>query len=331
MDKNIISFPGLGIDRIEISPIAFRIPLANGGSWPVAWYGIIITTGFILAFLYAYYRAKKERFNTDHLVDYLLYGMIFGVIGARCYYVLTKLDTFVVKGDIGKTLYNIVAVWGGGLAIYGGIIAGALTVFVLSRIKKQSFFQVADLVIPGVALAQSIGRWGNFINAEAHGGVTELPWRMGIKTPQMLEMLYVHPTFLYESLWNLSGFLILHFLVLPRRRYFGQVFLSYVAWYGFGRMLIEGLRTDSLYIPGTQIRISQLVALLSCLVAVCLLIYFFVRGRRSTELDTICAQAGQVIAHEEPNAVEQGTMITADGETTTPCHEDEQEDHHEDH
>lgn len=284
METNIISFPGLGIGEMKIDPVAFRIPLPNGESWPVAWYGIIITVGFLVAFAYAYYRAKKEKFSTEDLLDYLLFGMIFGVVGARLYYVLTKLDAFVVEGNIGKTLYQIVAVWGGGLAIYGGIIGGALTVLVISRIKKQSFLQVADLIAPGVAVAQAIGRWGNFVNAEAHGGVTSLPWRMGIPTPRMYEMVYVHPTFLYESLWNLAGFFFLHFFVTPKRKYYGTNLLCYIAWYGVGRMFIEGLRTDSLYIPGTEIRISQLLAFVSALVAGILLLYFAVSKKTSPGL-----------------------------------------------
>lgn len=326
MDQNVISFPGLGIEPFEVSPVAFRI-----FGWPVAWYGIIITCGFLVAFAYAYYRAKKESFHTDDLVDYLLYGMIFGVVGARLYYVLTKLDTFVVEGDILKTLKNIVAVWGGGLAIYGGIIGGALTVLIVARLKKQSVLQVLDLIIPGVALAQSIGRWGNFINAEAHGGVTDLPWRMGIRTPRMLEMIYVHPTFLYESLWNLIGFFLLHFFVVKKRKYYGTAFLCYVAWYGFGRMLIEGLRTDSLLIPGTEIRISQMLAFVSMLVALSLLIIFAVLGRTSKGLSPLPAE--DTPESDDP-LLDEDAAVTTDSLTDSDANksdETEMEEPHEHH
>ncbi len=303
MEKNIVSFPGLGIGEMELSPIALEL-----GPIKVAWYGIIITCGFLLAFLYAFRRAKKEHFSTDDLTDYLLYGMVFGVIGARMYYVLTKLDSFVVKGDLLGTLYKMVAVWEGGLAIYGGIIGGVLTVLVVSKLKRQSFLQVTDMVVPGVAVAQAIGRWGNFVNAEAYGGLCTMPWRMGILKKGMTDMVYVHPTFLYESLWNLAGFLILHFLVTPKRRYHGQTFLCYVAWYGLGRMFIEGMRTDSLYVPGTEIRISQLLAFLSCLFALSLLVYFGVTGRKSAALvgargtaSAIDVDGGNITAAEGAN------------------------------
>ncbi len=292
--KNIISFPGLGIGEMEIDPIALHL-----GPVRIAWYGIFITIGFVLAFLYAYRRAKKEHFSTDSLADYLLFGMIFGVVGARLFYVFAELDTFVVKGDLGKTLYNIVAVWNGGLAIYGGIIGGGLTVLVISKIRKQSFFQITDMVVPGVAIAQAIGRWGNFTNAEAHGGLCTLPWRMGIVNSYGLTE-YVHPTFLYESLWNLTGFLILHFFVTPRRRYYGQTFLCYVAWYGLGRMFIEGLRTDSLYLFGTEIRASQFIAFVSCLVAVSILIYF---GVKEKEDKTLTTPASPATPKPEPESI----------------------------
>ncbi len=319
MDKNYLSFPGLGIEEFAVSPVAFKI-----GDWPIAWYGIIITCGIVLAYLYAQHRAKREAFKTDDLIDYFLFGMIFGVLGARFYYVFTKLDTYVVEGDIGKTLYNMIAIWEGGLAIYGGIIAGAVTVFIVSRIKKQSFLQVVDIVIPGVQLAQAIGRWGNFVNAEAHGGVTDLPWRMGIRTSEMVTTVYVHPTFLYESIWNLCGFFFIHFFVTPRRKYFGQSFLCYLVWYGFGRMLIEGLRTDSLYVPGTEIRISQLVAVLCVVIGASLLLYFAVTGKSSKALRLM--RSGTIAESDRNTAENEETPSAAEnGEEAAAEHEDEKE------
>lgn len=252
MEKTtFISFPGLGIDEFRVDNVAFSVFGHN-----IMWYGIIITFGIILAYFYVCYRAKhNENVKTDDVLDYAIYLVIFGIIGARLYYVFTKFDTF--KGaDLGKTLYNIVAIWEGGLAIYGGIIAGGITLVIVSLLKKIKVGSALDMVAPSVMLGQLIGRWGNFFNAEAYGSVTELPWRMGLRDVTETAATYVHPTFLYESLWNLLGFITIN-LLYKRKKFNGQIFLMYISWYGFGRMLIEGLRTDSLYVG--DFRISQLV------------------------------------------------------------------------
>ncbi len=246
-----ISFPGLGIGEFRVDNVAFTVFGRN-----VMWYGIIITIGIIAAYLYVNYRAKhNERIKSDDVMDYAIYLVVFGIIGARLYYVFTKFDNF--KGDtFGDTLYNIIAVWEGGLAIYGGIIAGFLALVVVSLVKKIRLGKALDMVAPGVMLGQLIGRWGNFCNAEAFGGETTLPWRMGLRDVSEESAIYVHPTFLYESLWNLLGFILINILY-KRKKFDGQNFLLYISWYGFGRMFIEGLRTDSLYVG--DFRISQLV------------------------------------------------------------------------
>ena len=249
-----ISFPGLNIEEFPLNRVAFTLFGRD-----VMWYGVIITCGIILASLYAHYRGKKvEGIKTDDILDYAIYLVIFGVIGARLYYVFTKFENF--KADsFGKTLYNMIAVWEGGLAIYGGIIAGALALIVVSLIKKINVFRAFDMAAPAVMIGQILGRWGNFFNAEAYGGETTLPWRMGIRPEGSDTTIYEHPTFLYESLWNLIGFLIINALY-KRKKFNGQVFLMYISWYGFGRMFIEGLRTDSLYVG--DYRISQVVGFL---------------------------------------------------------------------
>ena len=251
---NFLSFPGLGIEEFRMDKVAFTIFGRD-----IMWYGIIITLGILCACAYVHYRAKKnEHIHTDHVLDYAIYVVIFGIIGARLYYVLMKFDTF--KADnIGDTLYNVVAIWEGGLAIYGGIIAGGITLAIVSLIKKIKVGKAFDMVAPAVMLGQLIGRWGNFCNAEAYGRETTLPWRMGIRALGSNETIFVHPTFLYESLWNLLGFILIN-LDYKRKKFDGQIFFMYITWYGFGRMLIEGLRTDSLYVG--DFRISQVIGFL---------------------------------------------------------------------
>ena len=179
------------------------------------------------------------------------------IIGARLYYVIFQW------GDYREHPIDALKIWEGGLAIYGGVIAGLLTGVVWCREKKIPFGVMADVCAPGLLIGQCIGRWGNFVNGEAHGGPTTLPWGMTIDGQSM-----VHPTFLYESLWNLAGFVLLHFYS-KKRRFKGEIALLYAAWYGAGRAWIEGLRTDSLYIG--SVRVSQLLAIISCIAAVAVL------------------------------------------------------------
>ncbi len=250
-----ISFPGLNINEFAVNNIAFTI---FGKS--IMWYGIIITLGIILGFYYTLYRAKNtEHIKTDDVLDYAIYLVIFGIIGARLYYVLTKFDNF--KGaSLKETLRNIIAIWEGGLGIYGAIIAGFLALVTVSKIKKIKIGKALDMISPAVMIGQIVGRWGNFFNAEAHGGETSLPWRMGLRAASENSAIYVHPTFLYESLWNLIGFILIN-IIYKKKKFDGQIFILYITWYGFGRMLIEQLRTDSLYVG--IFRISQIVGLLS--------------------------------------------------------------------
>ena len=257
-----ISFPGLGIEPFSLDSVAFRI-----GSVSVAWYGIIITFGIVLAVLYVIWRASHRDIKADTILDIALLTVPCGVVGARLYYVLTSLDRFHSFGDV----FDIRS---GGLAIYGGIIGGAIAVIIMARIKKINFFALADMITPAVLIGQILGRWGNFFNAEAYGSMTDLPWRMGLFKGG--DWIYVHPTFLYESLWNLLGFVLINlFFGLSKekthKKYDGQIFLMVFAWYGFGRMLIEGLRTDSLYVG--PFRISQVLGLVFFLVGAGLLVY----------------------------------------------------------
>ena len=255
-----ISFPMLG-DWSVNPPYSFTV-----FGFEIYFYGVIIAAAFILAALFCARKAAEFGLTSDDLFDLVIWLIPACIIGARLYYVLFKLDYFITNPS------KIFSVRDGGLAIYGGIIAGVITGIIWSRRKKIPVFAVGDLAAFGLLIGQAVGRWGNFINREAFGAVTDVFCRMGLTLPGQ-ETLYVHPTFLYESLWNLAGLIILCVLSkLGKRKYDGQFFWSYILWYGLGRAWIEGLRTDSLYIGSTDIRVSQLLAAVSALAALIVLI-----------------------------------------------------------
>ena len=271
--KNItVSFPGLGIGEGDISSIAFTL----GENFTVMWYGICIALGMVMAIAYASWRCKQQGITIDDLIDVAIFTIFFGVIGARLYYVLFSDHEF-------KTLWDVINLRTGGLAIYGGIIFGAATIVVVCLIKKISWRKLYDAAGPGVMLAQAMGRWGNFFNGEAFGAQVEEGHplhflRMGLISSNTYndfgttKMVYVHPTFLYESLWNILGFVLIN-IFFKKKKFDGEVALWYFAWYGFGRMFVEGLRTDSLYIGSTGIRVSQLLGFLLFALASALVVY----------------------------------------------------------
>ncbi len=263
--SNFIGFPNLDLGPWKIDKF-----LIDTGSFRVAWYGVIITIGIIVAVLYCLRRAKQEGFTHDDVYDYAIWVVPIGIIGARLYYVIMDWST----GSY-TSFMDIIAIWQGGLAIYGGVIAGVLTILALSYFKQKNPLKFCDMVAPGVMIAQAIGRWGNFMNGEAYGSILryeflgkvfetsrfksmEIKWIMTVAETAEEYPTYAHPTFLYESLWNLIGFLLINHRY-KNKKFDGQIVLSYIIWYGFGRMFIEGFRTDSLYLG--NVRISQLVAL----------------------------------------------------------------------
>ena len=248
-----ISFPNLGI-TVDPNPVAFTVLGKD-----IYWYGILIAGGFLLAVLYMMYRAKTFGITQDDVLDLVLWAVPIGVICARLYYCVFYWDLY--RDNPISMLY----IWEGGLAIYGGIIGGAITVLVLSRVKKIPPLVMLDDAAMGVIIGQICGRWGNFMNREAHGSVTDSFFKMGL-VDAAGKVTYYHPTFLYESVWNLVGFIALHFYC-KKRKFDGEIFLLYVAWYGLGRAWIEGLRTDSLHLFSTGIRVSQLVAAVSFVAA----------------------------------------------------------------
>ena len=229
--------------------------------------------GFLLAVLYCMKRAKDFGITQDDVVDMLICAVPLAVICARLYYVIFYRDSDGTNPyfDGQHDLLDLVQIWNGGLAIYGGVIGGVLGCALAAKLKKIPFRVLVDLGGLGLLIGQAIGRWGNFTNREAHGTDTTLPWRMGLV--YSFKTFYFHPTFLYESLWNAVGFVLLHFWSKKRRRFDGETFLLYVIWYGIGRAMIEGLRTDSLYVGSTNLRVSQLIAILTFLFAGAILLY----------------------------------------------------------
>lgn len=258
-----VTFPGLGIN-VTVNPKAFSI-----GNHDFAWYGIIIAAAFLLAFFYTVKSCKRFHMDEDKFIDVVIVGIIAGVIGARLYYVLFDASSQYINNPI-----SILYVWNGGLGIYGGIICGLLGAALMARHRKVSVPAVLDMGSLGFLIGQCIGRWGNFVNQEAFGTATNLPWRMSSEATQSISPTGVHPCFLYESLWCLLGFILLHIFSRKFRRYDGQVFLLYSIWYGIGRFFIEGLRTDSLLTPYIPLRISQVVAAAAVIAGIVLLIVF---------------------------------------------------------
>lgn len=254
---SVISFPFLGL---ELDPArSFSI-----GPLTVHYYGIIIAVGLLLAVIYGCRRGKHFGLKEDTILDGVLWVTPFAIICARIYYCVFSWSDFAA--DPISALY----IWKGGIAIYGGVLGAIIGVAVFCKIKKLNMFAVLDLVLLGFLIGQGIGRWGNFFNREAFGAATDSFFRMGLFNTKTGATEYYHPTFLYESLWNLAGFALLHFLS-KKRKYDGQIALGYAAWYGLGRAMIEGLRVDSLY--WGPFRVSQVLAAVSCLAAVAVLIW----------------------------------------------------------
>jgi phosphatidylglycerol:prolipoprotein diacylglycerol transferase len=263
-----ISFPGFGIDPFKIDSIAFSV-----GDLTIAWYALIITVGMIFAVTYTIFQAKKIGISTDDILDYAIFTIPIGIVGARLYYVFSKIENY-------HSFLDVINIRNGGLAIYGGLLAGAASVLAICFIKKINFLALADCVMPGIIVAQAIGRWGNFTNGEAFGAETEIFCRMGLNNYLTdYEMIYVHPTFLYESLWNIVGFLLIHFILKKFKQYDGQIFIVTCGWYGLGRMFIEGLRADSLYttIGSLTFRTSQVLAAVILIVCIAALTYFQIK------------------------------------------------------
>ena len=277
-----ISFPGLFGDW-QFTASAKALDLGNG----IYWYGVFIALGLLLGLWFCSKQAPKFNLTEDNVMDAVLWGMPLGIVGARLYYIIFYLDLYR-KADGSLDFAKMVRIWDGGLAIYGGVIVGFLTVYIVSRIKQFSYLSVMDDLVMGVLIGQLIGRWGNFMNREAFGAVTTVPWRMRLWAYDG-QFYDVHPTFLYESLWNLIGFLLIWRVATPRRKFDGQNFLCYFLWYGLGRVWIEGLREDSLYLFnatlfGAPVRVSQALSAALIVVSGVLLIYNLRKVKKNVPL-----------------------------------------------
>lgn len=271
MNAGDIAFPHLGI-YLENVPKNFSI-----FGFSIAYYGVIIGIGVLAGLLTAVHNAKKSRQNADIYWDFAIYAIIFSVIGARLYYVAFEWDNYK------DNLLSIFNTRGGGMAIYGAVIGAFITLFVYAKIKKTNAFQMGDTAVPGLILGQAIGRWGNFVNREVFGEYTDnlLAMRLPVEAVRSRDIsdnlaahiaegtnyIQVHPTFLYESLWNLFIFILL-MIYSKHKKFHGEICLMYFAGYGLGRFVIEGIRTDQLWLPGTTIAVSQVLSLVMLIFAV---------------------------------------------------------------
>ncbi len=294
-DYSFISFPALGL---EVNPgRSFDI-----GPLSIHYYGLVIAVGLILAAMYGCKRSKEFGLKEDDILDGVLCITPFAILCARAYYVIFSWDQYA--GDPISVLY----IWNGGLAIYGGVLGAILGMYVFCRYKKIKFAALLDLVLLGFLIGQAIGRWGNFFNREAFGGAYEGFFRMGLYNTRTVHWEYYHPTFLYESVWNIAGFVILHKLS-KKRKYDGQIALGYAAWYGLGRCLIEGLRMDSLY--WGPFRVSQVLAAASCVAAVAVLLWQQFKTQEPAKL-----YVNQVAARAEAEKVEEAEAEPSEEEET---------------
>ena len=288
---HIVSFPGLGLE-FTLNRVAFTV-LGR----PIYWYGIIIASGLVLAVILCSKWGKRFGITEDQIIDMMLFAVPAALVAIRAYYVIFNLSLYQ-RADGSLDWEAILRYSDGGLAIYGAILSSAVVLLIFCHVRKISFLAFADLGVHGLFIGQLVGRWGNFMNVEAYGAPTTLPWRMcGSSIAQeLLDQGYVdqagyqavlsgtlgvHPTFFYESAWNLVGLIMVYFMG-KRRKFDGQCFLFYVFWYGLGRAWIEGLRTDSLYLyVGSTIRVSQLLAALSALAAGAVLLWLLKKHWRA--------------------------------------------------
>lgn len=315
MDYNTVSFPGLGIGEFTINPTAFKIT----DNITIEWYAIIICVGILAAFFTCDRLAKRFDLVSDHILDVLLVSLPAGFIGARVWYILGDLQSF-------DSFMDMIAVWNGGLAIYGGIFGGCLAAYFVCRFKKISFLNMLDLASIGFMIGQCIGRWGNFANVEVFGVQTDLPWRMGVGVDCIAE--YVHPLFLYESLWNLLGLLFI-VAYMDSRKFKGELFLMYTAWYGIGRAWMENLRdaTYNLHIFG--LRINLVLAALAAVIAIALIILIRVRKPQRFMLQSATDKKGEKTVYEpqfDYAAEPEEEQLQAE-ETTQTEEEENGEDH----
>ncbi len=304
-----IEFPKLGF-VFEVSPVIAEFELF-GITFSIHWYGLLIALGFLLAVLYGVRCAHRFDIKLDPMIDVVLVATVFAVLCARIYYILFHDGIATFWEDPLK----VFRIWDGGLAIYGGVIGAFVTGIWMCKLRKVPTLKMFDLASLGFLIGQAVGRWGNFFNQEAFGGNTELPWGMtgsiiaaGTNGADYSTALPVHPTFLYESLWCILGFVLLHILSKKRYRFGGQIFCGYAIWYGAGRFVIEGLRTDSLMLG--SMRVSQLLAALAVIAGV--VGWFVLKARAERVPKDLFAEETVADEIEEPDQKEDETDGEAD-------------------
>lgn len=319
----MIGFPGLGIEKITLSKTLFTI-----GSFGLTWYGVIIAAGFLTAVLYCLKRSKEFNLTQDEIIDMLIFAVPSAVVGARLLYCISYWEDF--ENDV----FGVFRIMDGGLSIFGGIIGALIAAGLFCWVRHIHAGAMFDIGALGLLIGQTIGRWGNLPNVEVYGKLTDLPWRMRVYRT-VSNYTEVHPLFLYESLWNALGFVLIHFLS-KKRKFNGQVFLCYLAWYGLGRGVMESLR-DPYYIMtiGENIHLSQLIAFISAVLALLALGYMLIfKSNEPAALtrwvDTREAWRASLVGGGEENA--SGTTAStedenAEGDTQTPPDEGTGEDH----
>ena len=268
-----VSFPGLGIENLTVRRVAFTLPIFGGVE--VLWSGIVMAAVILLAFVAVTVFAKKAGFRLDDILDMAIYGILCGVVGARLFYVLGAMDQM-------KSFYDVIAFWEGGLSIFGAMLFGGLAIFAVCRHKKLSAARAFDMLVPSMMITHILGRFGDFLNASSYGIEIDeksilYGLRMGLQDEGWKKMTYHYPVLFMEMLWNLIGFVLL-MLLYKKKKFDGQVFLLYIGWYGMGRMMLEGLRIDSLTVG--VFRLSQLAGAICFAVGFLLLITKTVKARR---------------------------------------------------
>jgi len=289
----IISFPMFGEGFQLDPPYAITV-----GGFNIYFYGIIIALGLLLAVIYHTRFSRRLDMKMDDVYDYLIWAVILGVVGARLYYVAF----FYSWAELTADPLLLFRIRDGGLAIYGGVIGAGLALLIRARMRRERVWPPLDVMGFGLLIGQAVGRWGNFFNREAYGAETDVFCRMGLTLNG--STIYVHPTFLYESLWNLLGLVLMHIHCKKRRKYQGQYFLAYVFWYGLGRAFIEGLRSDSLWLIPDVIRVSQLLAAVTALLALAALLVNAARVRAGRP-PLIGAPLAQAAAEEAETEAEE--------------------------
>ncbi len=321
-----------GIDQVfNVSSVFCEFSI-GGNEFSIKWYGVIIGFGLILAALFGGRMAYKWHMDLSKMIDVLIYGMLGGIVGARLYYCIFSWDNYK------DNLLDIFKIWEGGLAIYGGIIGGILAAFITCKVEKLNFYNLLDCVGMSLLIGQGIGRWGNYANQEAFGGNTNGSYGMWsekiadyiirhqAELPGVDPAKPVHPTFFYEFVWCMVGFVLLYIICRKFRKFSGQIFLCYGIWYGIGRTIIEGLRTDSLYIGNSSIRVSQLISVALVVACAVILVVMLIKTKKNpkpVEGVDYYIDAKPFFGFEKKRLErEQATKEQAEKETESDVHED---------